>query len=1127
MNRDAYRAEMNPAQAGGASAPLRFPSPPAIPHHTLLRRIGSGSYGEVWLARNSIGTFRAVKIVYRSCFNERTPFERELSGIRKFEPISRSHEGFVDVLQVDLGLEKEDAEYFFYVMEIGDDCLDGQAFDLEKYIPRTLAGDISSRGKLPLAECLDLALKLTRALAALHKHDLVHRDVKPSNIIFVDGVPKLADIGLVADINDARSYVGTEGFIPPEGPGTRQADLYSLGKVLYEACTGWNRNKFPGMPHSLVAKADQALLLELNAVILRACAPSLANRYKSVEEMHQDLVVLANGKSVRRLRQLELRLSRIRRIGLALAASVGIASAIGFPWYKTILEREQAKQRQIGSAIAYGNRSLDTGDLLGSLPYFSDALRLHHASKEDETADRLRLGMILAQCPKLTAVWRAPSEINDAEFSPDGRRVVIACESDEAIVYPLPPDVRGTNALRQLERVETAIYSHDGKFILTASDDCVACLRDAKTFEVIRNFPHTNRVRSARFGPDDMRIVTACSDGRARVFNVGTGAMEQQVSHNARVRFAELSHDGTMIATASEDGTACIWDAKSGSLLQRLPHPGWVYHVSFSPDDKEVVTVCNDHKARVWEIIDGAQRFPVMVHADVVFTAEFSQDGRLILTACLDGTAQLWRRDTLQHVEINPILRLGEHVTHAAFAPDSRRILLGGANGAIEVWDLSGIAPPPARIACTLSGDGTRILVSTNGAAMIEDAATHSPLGPPLKIDHPISEVQLNANGHFAVIVDSGIKQRLQILEVSTGRQWTETLDFKFPAPSFVLSENGSNLAVFGSNVLEVVRTTGLSSVYFRQLLSNEITGAFFNSTGKELVVWAGNEIEVLNATNGDRCFPPLEFSQPVIHVELSPDEAQLLGSCWNDQWTPCYAQRWDFRTGKAIGPRMLQSDGVLWCTYRPDGLRVGTASEDYTAAVWDMRGAHITPLMRHGNKVETFKFSSDGKLGVTASRDCTARIWNPETGDPLSPPLRTLDKLTYATFLSTNRVLTISDGDVKRIWPLESDDRPVADVLDHVTLLTGGQGPTSGDPLSTNVWPAEILWEKLLIRYPSLFKSDLLEITRWHEFAVEESQTNGDSISAAFHLGQLKSLEHANRNPLARMPYAPKKTEK
>src|ERR1019366_3971741 len=97
---------------------------------------------------------------------------------------------------------------------------------------------------------------------------LVHRDIKPSNIIFVNGVPKLADIGLVAEVNEARSFVGTEGFIPPEGPGTEQADVYGLGKVLYEASTGKDRHEFPDLPTLLDQLPELDKFLELNEVIV-------------------------------------------------------------------------------------------------------------------------------------------------------------------------------------------------------------------------------------------------------------------------------------------------------------------------------------------------------------------------------------------------------------------------------------------------------------------------------------------------------------------------------------------------------------------------------------------------------------------------------------------------------------------------------------------------------------------------------------------------------------------------------------------------------------------------------------------------------------------------------------------
>src|SRR6185295_4774432 len=182
----------NPQPPGNGDRPASI----SIPDHTLLRCIGSGSYGEVWLARNMMGTYRAIMIIYRRSFRDPKPYQRELSGIQKYEPVSRSYEGFVDVLHVGIN---EPEEYFYYMMELGDDETFGQKIKPDSYAPRTLGKEIAARQTLPFQECLQLGLALSQALAELHKHKLVHRDIKPSNIIFVNGVPKLADIGLLAE----------------------------------------------------------------------------------------------------------------------------------------------------------------------------------------------------------------------------------------------------------------------------------------------------------------------------------------------------------------------------------------------------------------------------------------------------------------------------------------------------------------------------------------------------------------------------------------------------------------------------------------------------------------------------------------------------------------------------------------------------------------------------------------------------------------------------------------------------------------------------------------------------------------------------------------------------------------
>lgn len=273
---------------------------PKVPDHTLIRRIGEGSYGDVWIARNDVtGGLRAVKVVHRLRFDSDRPYDREYEGIVRFEPISRKHPSLVDILHVG----RNDAEgCFYYVMELSDpmpidDAMDRSpdGIDPATYQPWTLESDLRRRGRITSAECVRLGLALSEGLVFLHQHGLVHRDIKPANIIFVDGTPRLADVGLIAQTGSARSFVGTEGYIPPEGPGKPTADIYALGMVLYELATGQDRHEFPDLPDE---PPSDPLFRELNLVVLRACDPKPAKRHPSAQELRHELRAIDKGGSL-------------------------------------------------------------------------------------------------------------------------------------------------------------------------------------------------------------------------------------------------------------------------------------------------------------------------------------------------------------------------------------------------------------------------------------------------------------------------------------------------------------------------------------------------------------------------------------------------------------------------------------------------------------------------------------------------------------------------------------------------------------------------------------------------------------------------------------------------------------
>ena len=294
---------------------------PRVPNHELVRVIGRGAYGEIWMARSLTGALRAIKIVDERTFENEKAFQREFEGMSRFEPISRSDSGFVDILHVG---RDDGGHFFYYVMELADDVT-GESVAPDCYVAKTLGTELGRRSRLLVEECLSIGLSLTRAVAVLHRHGLVHRDIKPANIIFVGGVPKIADIGLVA-ASGQNSFVGTEGYVPPEGPGSVQADLYSLGKVLYEIAMGKDRLDFPALHTDLTSLPEKDRLMQLNALLLRACATNPRERYATADEMCEDLERIMQGRSLEHHRR--------KFIPAVLVGLLLSAGAVGATWWQ-------------------------------------------------------------------------------------------------------------------------------------------------------------------------------------------------------------------------------------------------------------------------------------------------------------------------------------------------------------------------------------------------------------------------------------------------------------------------------------------------------------------------------------------------------------------------------------------------------------------------------------------------------------------------------------------------------------------------------------------------------------------------------------------------------------------------
>jgi serine/threonine protein kinase len=265
---------------GEDAAPAAADIPPEVPDLELLRRIGQGGFGEVWLAVNrATGRLRAVKVIPLRG-HRADPAGREIVSLAHLEAqLGTRHENLLDIHHVG-----KTADYLFYIMDPADDISGGPATADSDYRPATLARRLE-QGPLPTGECRETARQLLAGLAHLHAAGMIHRDVKPANCLWVGRQLKLADFGLLTAANSQASRLGTLKYMPPDGRMDARADVYATGLVLYELLTGLPAEAFPRLGTRAQEITADPELARLNRLVLRACQPAPEDRFRDAGDM--------------------------------------------------------------------------------------------------------------------------------------------------------------------------------------------------------------------------------------------------------------------------------------------------------------------------------------------------------------------------------------------------------------------------------------------------------------------------------------------------------------------------------------------------------------------------------------------------------------------------------------------------------------------------------------------------------------------------------------------------------------------------------------------------------------------------------------------------------------------------
>ncbi len=261
------------------STPALHAELPDVPDYTCISLIGRGGFGSVYLAYDVTGIPFALKVVKSSDLGDNYKYEREYASIRAHRPISGLHPHLLQILHVGMG-----DGFFYYTMPLADSKEDGP-FDPDAYQPKSLAEAIRSHGGAMSVTCaIRTLIPVLDALCFLHEHGLVHRDIKPDNIVYLHGNPVLGDIGLITEPKPNMSIVISRGFSPPDGVTDTSGDLYAFGKTLF-AAVGGDVLKV-GLPvPTILCEQPSDLFPALNKIICKACKL----KYASATAMKVDL----------------------------------------------------------------------------------------------------------------------------------------------------------------------------------------------------------------------------------------------------------------------------------------------------------------------------------------------------------------------------------------------------------------------------------------------------------------------------------------------------------------------------------------------------------------------------------------------------------------------------------------------------------------------------------------------------------------------------------------------------------------------------------------------------------------------------------------------------------------------
>jgi WD40 repeat protein len=970
------------------------------------------------------------------------------------------------------------------IYEVGEH--DGKHFFSMKLIEGTSLNQCLDRFRADPRGAAQLLARVARAVHHAHQRGLLHRDLKPGNILVdAQGQPHVTDFGLAkrveggSELTVTGAIVGTPEYMAPEQALARKVlttgvDIYSLGAVFYTLLTegppfvGGNvletLQQGVGSEPVPPRRRNARVPLDLEVICLKCLAKEAEGRYSSAEALAEDLERWLRGEPIlaRPAGRVERGVKWVRRnpVVAGLSAALVLAIAAGLlAFYVKYREAQEKTMIALDREQEAHDETTLKEEALARVRHES-ALKdraLTQAREENRNAQEnlASSNVLLAQTAwKNNDVWKARACL---EQVPDPFR--------HWEWYYLKRQFEGGlfTLYGHTGPVWDVAFSPDGTRLATVSDDGSARLWDPRTGRALLELTGSMApVRCLAFSPDGKRLFTIGFDRKVRLWDSHTGRQQREfvADPDVRVNFLSLalSRDGSRLATAAIDGPGRvrIWNADTGELLLELKKDNKrVDAVAFSPDGMVLATTSYDKTARLYDARTGEERRVLPGHNDHVVGVAFSPDGGRLATRTGDGTVRLWDAGTGQL-----LLQLkGVAMGALAFSPDGARLAIAG--GTVAVWDartgqqlLEQKGHTDGATAVAFSPDGARLATAgRDGTVRIWDARA---VDQPLVFKGHTSFVQAVVFSRDGTrLATAGADTTARVWDAQTGQPLLEFRGHSQGLRSVALSPDGTRLAT-GCQDGTARLWDAFTSQFLLEIKAHAtlVQGLAFSPDGKRLATAGGDGMARLWDTETRNQLLELQGHKgPVTGVVFSP-AGERLATSGGDR-----ARVWDTASGK----QLLELLGGAACVaFSPDGTRLTTGGWDRTVRVWDARTGQPILVIPIGNLGGAgLALSPDGaRLATVWLED--VQIWDVRSGQPLLNFKGHRAGVGSVAFSSDGmRLATASSDRLARIWDVRPVSLPYRDLPGNAQEL---QRPvafnSAGTRLATTAWNDVILWD-------------------------------------------------------------------